>query len=260
MASENGQLSDAELAELAAFADGSLPRSDRERVAARVERSVELRALVDEQRRAIAAIELLDAPAPTRLFARVEAERGPASSRARWPRVALVGGLAATLAATVLVVVLLSGSEAGAPTIGEAAELSQRGATAPAPPADSAEPNLLAASIGGVAFPDYAESFGWRASGERTDDLGERMAGTVYYGRAGSEIAYTIVSGEALEWPAGARLTTLEGIELRSFERDGETVVTWLRDGRVCVLSGAGVARDELLELAAWKGEGAVAF
>ena len=43
--------------------------------------------------------------------------------------------------------------------------------------------------------------------------------------------------------------------------RDGDrTVVTWLRDGHTCVLSGSGVPRRTMLELAAWKGDGAVAF
>ena len=50
------QLSDRELSELAAFADGSLPPSRRAQVSARVERSAELRALVAEQRSALAAV------------------------------------------------------------------------------------------------------------------------------------------------------------------------------------------------------------
>jgi hypothetical protein len=37
-------------------------------------------------------------------------------------------------------------------------------------------------------------------------------------------------------------------------------VVTWRRQGHTCVLSGTGVDRDTLLELAAWKGQGAVSF
>ena len=41
---------------------------------------------------------------------------------------------------------------------------------------------------------------------------------------------------------------------------DGEPAVTWLRGGHTCVLAGQGVPEDTLLELAAWKGDGAVAF
>ena len=36
--------------------------------------------------------------------------------------------------------------------------------------------------------------------------------------------------------------------------RRAQTIVTWLRPGRMCVLSGARLSRDELLELAAWNG------
>ena len=148
----------------------------------------------------------------------------------------------------------------GAPTIDETADLARRGPDEPAPSAYGADPNLLAASVAGVSFPNYEEMFGWRASGQRSDDLDGRQTRTVFYARDGSEIAYSIVSGEQLEWPPGAKQTTREGIELRSFERDGSTVVTWLRDGHTCVLSGAGVPREELLELAAWMGDGSVSF
>jgi hypothetical protein len=51
-----------------------------------------------------------------------------------------------------------------------------------------------------------------------------------------------------------------DGVKLRSTERDGTTTVTGLREGRTCVLSGAAIPREELLALAAWKGEGTVSF
>ena len=257
---DDQQLSDAQLAELAGFADGSLPPDRQAEVAAAVERSPQLRALVDEQRAALAAVEALDVPAPAGLRARVAGgQRGsrPASTR-RW--LPLAGGLAAAAAVAVLVVVLLPGSEPDAPTVAEAAALAERGALSPAPQPDEGEPNLLTASVAGVPFPDYREMFGWRAAGQRSDELEGREAGTVYYDREGREIAYTIVSGEALEWPPGSVRTTRDGVELRSLENDTGTVVTWLRDGRTCVLSGPGVARDELLELASWSGDGTVPF
>ncbi len=275
MSPDDGQLSDAELGELAAFADGSLAPSDRARVAARVHRSPRLRALVDEQRASIAAVELLDARAPVPLHRRIaagqalattpeppvaiEPGRAPARGRFHLPRPALVGGLAAAIGiAVVVAVVLVAGS--GAPTVAETAELADRGASAPAPAVDAGDSNLLAASVGGVAFPNYSKAFGWRASGERTDELDGRRATTVYYRSRGREIAYSIVSGEALAWPGDARRAVREGIELRSLRLEGATVVTWRRMGRTCVLSGAGVSRDELLELAAWMAEGSVSF
>jgi hypothetical protein len=43
-------------------------------------------------------------------------------------------------------------------------------------------------------------------------------------------------------------------------EHGSQTIVTWLRARHTCVLSSDDVGRRELLELAAWKGEGAVSF
>jgi hypothetical protein len=65
----DGHPSETDLAELAAFADGSLPPRRRALVARRVERSLELRALLDEQRVALEAVRALDVPATARLHA-----------------------------------------------------------------------------------------------------------------------------------------------------------------------------------------------
>ena len=83
---------------------------------------------------------------------------------------------------------------------------------------------------------------------------------TVYYEKDGNRIAYTIVSGESLGRPPDAATTTVDGVEF-AVARDGErTIVTWLRGGHSCVLSGEDVDRSTLVELAAWRGDGAVAF
>jgi anti-sigma factor RsiW len=260
MVRDDGNLSDAEIAELAAFADGSLPARRRAKVAAAVERSPQMRALLDEQRAALAAVRAVDVPAPARLRSRVESSLPHPASRPRWRGLALPAGIAAATAAAVLLAVLVIPGGGSGPTVAEAAALSNRGPSAPAPPPDRGEPNLLVASVDGVAFPDYLEMFGWRASGERADDLDERTTRTVFYERGHDRIAYTIVSGEQLEWPPDWKQTRREGVELRSTQSDGKTTVTWLRDGRTCVLSGADVPREELLALAAWKGEGTVSF
>jgi anti-sigma factor RsiW len=259
MASQDGNLSEAELADLAAFADGSLPARRRAKVAAAVEESPKLKALVEAQRRALAAVREVDVSAPAGLRARVEAGMADSAPRARWRVPALVGGIAAAAAAVVLAVLLIPGGGAE-PTVPEAATLAERGPSAPAPRPEQGEPTLLAASVEGVAFPDYREMFGWRASGERSDELDDRSTRTVFYDRGDDRIAYTIVAGEKLEWPPDWRQTAREGIELRSTESDGTTTVTWLRDGRTCVLSGSDVSRGELLTLAAWNGEGTVSF
>jgi len=249
------QLSDRELSELAAFADGSLPASRRAHVSARVERSAELRALVAEQRSALGAVSGLDVQAPGRLRARVEAV-GARKERRPWS-LALGGGLAAAAAAALVAVLVFSGG-AAAPTTAQVASLADRGANAPAP--EPAATNLLDASVAGVSFPDFRNEFGWRPQGARADELDGRVTRTVFYEQGTRQVAYTIVSGKALTWPVDAGKTIRDGIEFRTFERDGATVVTWRRDGQTCVLSGSDASERELLALAAWNGSGTVAF
>ena len=60
--------------------------------------------------------------------------------------------------------------------------------------------------------------------------------------------------------PGEARDTTREGTVLWAYSSDGRDIVTWRRRGHTCVLSAKGVPRDELLDLAGWKGKGAVDF
>jgi hypothetical protein len=110
-----------------------------------------------------------------------------------------------------------------------------------------------------VRFPNYATKFGWRARGTRTDEIGGRATRTVFYGRGGRTVAYTIVGGDRLPAPAG-RAAAREGVQLISFRSSGRTAVTWVRQGHTCVLSGTGVDADTLLTLASWKGKGAVRF
>jgi hypothetical protein len=129
-------------------------------------------------------------------------------------------------------------------------------AVAPVP----AQSKLLHEHVGDVAFPNYAGKFGWRARGTRTDEIGDRATRTVFYAKGGRRIAYTVVSGEALERPGDARKLSREGTPLWAYRHDGRAIVTWRRRGQTCVLSATGVTRGELLELAAWKGKGAVAF
>src|SRR5262245_66316975 len=81
-------LSERELAELAAFADGSLPPERRAEVEARVAASPELLQLVERQRRTLAATQALSAEDPPEsLVATVDAlsfGRIKRSTGARW--------------------------------------------------------------------------------------------------------------------------------------------------------------------------------
>jgi hypothetical protein len=146
----------------------------------------------------------------------------------------------------------------GAPSVAEAAEL---GAKPPTAPVAAASPALLDVEQSGVAFPNWEAKFGWKAVGQRTDDLGNRTATTVFYrNKAGKQIAYTIVSGKALDDPDNFAQFTLNGVPLKTFSTGNPKDVTWLREGHSCVMTGEGVPTAKLLELASWKGQGAVEF
>jgi hypothetical protein len=245
-------------ADLAALADGSLPESRRPVVQAAVEESPELAALLAEQERAVTMVRtaVADVEAPSGLRRRLEA----AQQRRRRPRPLAFAGAAATLAAAALVLVLVLPGGAGGPTVAEAATIGVRGSAAPAPAPRAVEPKLLARDVEGVAFPSWTESFGWEATGARTDELAGRDTATVFYEKDGKEIAYTIVGGDALEVPGDAQEFRREGTDLLVFHQGDRLVVTWQRNGKTCILSGTGVTPDVLVKLAAWKGEGAVDF
>jgi hypothetical protein len=251
------ELTERDRRDLVALADAALPARRQAALKARLASSPALRAGLDGQRRAAGALRAIEVGAPARLRTTLAAER-PAAAR-RFAPLAWAGAAAAVAALAVAIVLLAGG--ASAPTVDQAAGLASLPATAPAPGPRADQPTLLNAEAEGLAYPNWDHEFGWRARGERADELGDREATTVLYRNAdGNRLAYTIVSGSALESEAGADSATVDGVEL-SVSRDGDrTVVTWLRDGHTCVLSGSGVPRRTMLELAAWKGDGAVAF
>ena len=252
MSDATSTLSERELAELAAFADGTLPPERMKEVEARVAASPELLELVERQRQAVAATLALSAePPPASLVEAVEgmlSGRGARRSRARRlvPRLALAGGLAAVL--VVVAAVVLSGGPAG-PTVADAAGLASERPNAPAPAAESA--TRLAADVEGVSFPTLEELAGWRASSAHRGRIDGRDASVVFYRKDGQRIAYMIVGGEALPEPSGAQTTTRNGVEYRTLLVNGRLAVTWQRDGHTCVLIGD-APRAELLALASW--------
>jgi anti-sigma factor RsiW len=243
--------------ELAALADGSLPDDRRETVEAHVARSEDLRDSLDEQRRAHSLVSAASAEveAPAGLRARVEAERRP---RVRRRPLALAAGFAVAAAAAVALLLTLP-SGAGGPDFAEAATLGERPATGSAPRPLAGESTLLDQKLEQVPFPNWAEEFGWHATGVRTDRIGGRDAVTVFYEKQGREIAYTIVSGDPLDVPADASAARRQGTDLHALAFGGRQVVTWERLGYTCILSGD-LDRPTLLKLAAWKGKGGVPF
>ncbi|HEY1274321.1 MAG TPA: hypothetical protein VGF25_05405 [Thermoleophilaceae bacterium] len=254
-------LSDDDLAPLARLADGTLSEARRAEVEAGVAASPWLASIVERQVVALDALRsTADTGAPARLRVQIERRRaGRAGVGER--RKHLIGGAVAVAAIMALALVLvLPAAFSDRPTVADAAALAQQPPTEPAPTEARGAPQLLRAQVEGVRFPNYAAKFGWKPVGARRDHPSGRVSTTVYYGRGGRTIAYTIVSGDPLDPPYGARVTTRGGVEYHSFRDDGRTIVTWRRDGRTCVLSGRAVRTTELLELADWRGKGAVRF
>jgi hypothetical protein len=241
--------------DLAALADGSLPVRRRARVERAVASSPQLQADLAIERRALQAIRGAAAErAPVALRARLELARDP-DPRWRLPRfltaTAATAGVAVAAFAAALVITI--GGPAGGPTVAAAAGL---GARTPMTVA-GATPNdhgvVPGVSAAGISFPDWGPNFGFEAVGVRRDRLGGRLATTVFYAHGDQQIAYTIMSGPPV--PAGASLHESEwdGIWIGSFLSHGRVVVTWLRNGHTCVLSGAGTPAALLARLASYK-------
>jgi anti-sigma factor RsiW len=261
---ELGSLShDRELAELAALADGTLPVERRAEVEARVAASPRLNALLERQRRALAAIAMLaDEPVSATLTAVVDAavagaRRGTRVAwRPRWwqgrrlaARLSAVGACAAVVA--VALVLTLSSGPAD-PSVAGAARLALEPAVGPAPVALGTNQAQLVADVQGLAFPDYARSFGWQASGVRHGRVGDRSATIVYYSKAGRQVAYAIVAGAALPRPSNAASSVIAGVRYQTMSFEGRPAVTWRRLGHTCVLIG-GAPPAQLLSLASWR-------
>jgi anti-sigma factor RsiW len=249
------QLSEPELAELCALADGTLPEERRAEVEARLASSPELRELFDRQLQAVQATRMLEEePVPESLRTAVESQRRrraatrPGRGRRLAPRAALAGAL--VVAAAVAAAVLLNGGP-GAPTVAEAAEVALQSPTEPAPPGDG--PDKLSLDVEGVTFPDLVAAYGWSAVGVRRDEIEGREATTVVYEKDGRRIGYVIVSGDGLARPDAAQSTTNDGVLYQTFRVDDRLVVTWRRLGHTCILIGPAPAQ-ELLALAGWDG------
>jgi hypothetical protein len=254
-------LSEREMADLSALADGTLPAERRAAVEARVAASPELRELVDRQRRAVSATRVLARERePESLRGAVETHRRAhrrGGARFLRPRLAFAGALAAVVVAAVAAVTLSGGP--GAPTVAQAARLAARPPTGPPPrPADDSRTEL-AVDVEGVSFPNLLRSYGWRSAGVRHDKLDGRRATIVFYAKGARRIAYVIVAGSGLPRPSAAKATERGGVRFQTLRVDGRPAVTWRRAGHTCVLTGA-AARAELLTLANWRGRGALRY
>ncbi len=254
-------LSDREMAELAAFADGS-PLPNREAIAERVAGSPKLQRIVAEQQRALkllgGAAAQERAPQALRESLSSQPQR-PRRRRARTRRGGMLSlGLATAGVIALAVVALLPGS--AQITTAQAASFARLPATAPAPAQSKHDPATVTAAVDGVAFPYWSDRFGWHTSGARSDRLGARRTETVFYSHAHGtvQVGYTIVGGPAITTPAGATRVWSNGTLFLAFRQGARNVVTWERHRRTCVLSGAAVPVRTLLQLASWEDSGSL--
>jgi hypothetical protein len=187
------------------------------------------------------------------------APRQPARSRSR-ARLALAGGLAAgALAVALGLTIFTDGGDSL--TVAEATRPSSLAATGPAPAADERRPALLRATFAGVSYPDWERDFEWFATGQRRDSLvGGRSARTVFYRHTHHRIGYTVVSGPALDPPERGERYVVNGLEMLAYKDGPRDVLTFVRNGRTCVLAGEVHRRSTLVKLASWEGEGTISF
>jgi hypothetical protein len=204
-------------------------------------------------------VESLVAERPRIARPRSLSERSSGAGRASiGRRLAAAGAMAAVVA--VALAVILGGGRAPGLSLRQASALTLRPATVAAPVASHNNRVQLAAAVDGVSFPYWEEHFGWRAAGARTDRIGGRAITTVFYtdGR-GRRVGYAIVGGTPAPSIRGGVVAWRDQMPYRLLTENGAPVVSWLRHGHLCVVSGRDVAGATLLALASWGDRGAVA-
>jgi hypothetical protein len=210
----------------------------------------------ERHRRVLHALQAGGPAVPAGLVDRVEiAVRRPAPPRSwRLPALAV-----AAATAVIAVVAVLAVTTSGSNSVTAAAALVDRAPTQPPPASSRGHPALLGRHFEGVDFPDWSR-FGWMALGARTDTVDGRRTDTVFYTHHGHLIAYTVIAGEPLAPPGDTTTERSGGLELHRFRDGDRDVVTFVRNGRTCVLSGHVMSPDTIVRLGSWKGEGAVHF
>jgi hypothetical protein len=107
--------------------------------------------------------------------------------------------------------------------------------------------------VEGIPFPYWREKFGWRSSGSRLDRRDGRSIQTVFYSdAAGRRVGYAIVGGRPAPSVGRGEVRWLSGTPYHLTTVAGASVVSWVRDGHLCVVSGRGVSPETLLALASW--------
>ncbi|MFZ1924796.1 MAG: hypothetical protein WAU42_01500 [Solirubrobacteraceae bacterium] len=217
----------------------------------------------DDQQRIAELVRSFDAPAPQSLHRRIDSlvadhrdsrhARRYLGQRLSFPVLSGVGAIA-VVAAIVLAIAFGGGGGSGgaALTVGQTVAPTLRAATLPAPRESLTRHAQLDAAVDGVPFPYWGERFGWHSIGARADRIDGRAATTVFYANGGGQrVGYAIFAGAPMPKTGGV-VTWRGGVPYRLLDENGVAVVTWLRDGHLCVVSGRGVSSATLLGLASW--------
>jgi hypothetical protein len=217
----------------------------------------------DDQQRIAELVRSFDAPASQSLHRRIDllvADHRDSRHTGRhlgqrFSVPALTGvGAIAVVAVIVLAIAFGSGGGSGtaALTVGQTVAPTLRAATLPAPRESLTRHAQLDAAVDGVPFPYWGERFGWHSTGARADRIDGHTVTTVFYANSGGQrVGYAIFAGAPMPKTGGV-VTWRGGVSYRLFGENGVAVVTWLRDGHLCVVSGRGVSSATLLRLASW--------
>jgi hypothetical protein len=231
--------------ELARLADGSLPDDREAELRAQVGESRQLADALAEQERAVALLRMVDEPAPASLRARVDALTESGSRRRRRTWRVLVLPAATAVAVVVAAVVILAGGSSTAPGLPQATHLALSAATLPAPAVAPSNPPRLRVSSDGIRFSNWR---GWTPVGARVDTVDGRRVVTVFYKAAdGTRVGYAIASRPPLE---SADHSGGYAVSYTLGHQGSARLVTWVQDGRTCVIAGRSVTYQTLLHLA----------
>jgi hypothetical protein len=216
----------------------------------------------------------IDIEAPPALRARVDdmvaqaaARRGrprPAVQRRRsgrwgmWRARPLAGAFALAVLVAALVVALTSGGGSQGLSLRSAAAPTLLASTTQAPVRND-HSEFLAAEVGGVRFPYLEDGLGWRSSGARTDTVAGRTVTTVFYSRGAARVGYSIYAGVPAPSSRGGVARFDHGTGYRVLAGNGTAIISWERDGHLCVMSSTTASASQLIHLAGWSGGSATA-
>jgi hypothetical protein len=216
----------------------------------------------DDQQRIAELVRSFDAPAPQSLQRRIDSlvaghtdrrhARRHLVQRLSFPVFGSVGAIVVVVA-VVLAIAFGGGSSSSAPlTVGQTIAPTLRAATLPPPRESLTRHAQLDAAVDGVPFPYWGERFDWHSTGARADRIDGHNVTTVFYANGGGQRVGYAIFAEAPAPKTGGIVTWRGGVSYRLSNVHGVDVVTWLRDGRLCVVSGRGVSSATLLRLASW--------